>query len=276
MTKQTVGWSHWWFEQDFSGRAYYFRLSFLTTVFFFYLYRFFDFKFLYSEKGLLLTSQIQSLLPSSHSFPFFVFPSDPDVGKVLLLVFLAGVVFGLLGFLPRACYLVLLFLHLLFFHRAFPAIYGADYLVSIGLFILLWSGTGRGQSQLISVGVRFAQIQICVLYLFSGLQKAMSEAWWSGEALWMVLQNPDFSWIQFKFLSQAPVFILFFTWLVIIFEVSFSAGVWGRYRNWFLGLGVLFHVSIALLLQLWFFSFLILSFYFFYFDLYFSRSHLRS
>lgn len=195
------------------------------------------------------------------------------------LLFLLGLFALLLGIGGRWLAAVLAFLHLAFLQRNYAIAYGADLIG--GIFLLSLVGTqccerlsiwnvrkafGRELSLVsdawTSAMMRLVMIQLSVVYMYTGWEKLKGAAWWEGTALWTVLANPQISLLDLTFLKSYPDLIALLTFMTLAFEVYFVALVWNhRLRPWVLALGVLFHASIAVVLGLWFFSWIICSAY---------------
>lgn len=93
--------------------------------------------------------------------------------------------------------------------------------------------------------LRLVQVQLCIVYVVSGVWKVAGEAWWDGSALVYALDNPAFSrfglpdwaWLQ-------PVFVVVsvsVAWWELLFPVLVY---WTRTRRWALLYGVILHVGI--------------------------------
>lgn len=103
---------------------------------------------------------------------------------------------------------------------------------------------GRG-ARIPAWPLRLMQVQLCVVYVVSGLWKVAGEAWWDGSALVYALDNaafsrfglPDWAWLQ-------PVFVVLgisVAWWELLFPLLVA---WGRTRRWALLYGVVFHLLI--------------------------------
>ncbi len=117
-------------------------------------------------------------------------------------------------------------------------------------------------SDLSSVFFRLMQIQICVIYCYTGFEKLKGQTWWDGTALWTVFANPQFSAFDLKFLSHFPWVIAIGTFLTVFFEVYFAAMVLHPVlRKYILIVGLVFHLGIGFLLGLMTFSLVMVSTY---------------
>jgi hypothetical protein len=108
---------------------------------------------------------------------------------------------------------------------------------------------------LTSVGVRLVQMQVCIIYLYSGFEKAKGNSWWQGDALWRALSNGQLVSWDFGFLQHFPMMIAVSTFTTVLWETYFPVLVWvPRTRFWMLGFGVFLHLLIAFTLNIPFFS----------------------
>lgn len=95
------------------------------------------------------------------------------------------------------------------------------------------------------------QLQIVFIYLISGWDKLLSEAWRSGEAFDYVMHldamyNPLFTGVFENAIIQKIL-----SWLTILFELSFGVLVWIRKtRLPILAIGIVFHLFIWIVMSL--------------------------
>ena len=107
---------------------------------------------------------------------------------------------------------------------------------------------------------RLMQIQMAVLFLYSGIEKIRGDEWWNGDALWLAFSTTEF--------YNGPLLALFARhyWLVavgtyasIFIEIAFAFLIWQRRtRPYFLVAAVLLHLSFAVFLGLIYFSFIMI------------------
>lgn len=198
---------------------------------------------------------------------FFLFPglSALYVAHGLMLVSSAALAAGWRTGIVKWLVLVL---HLSYGHRNPWISYGADYLLNHLLILLALAPVGnalaidaRGRGAGASrdawgfACLRLTQIQMAVLFFFSGTTKLQGVSWWSGDAFWISVMNPLFAWIEPEIVLSVYWLANLFTWGTIIVEVGYPFLVWGREtRPWFLAAAIGLHLGIALLLGIWFFA----------------------
>ncbi len=101
-------------------------------------------------------------------------------------------------------------------------------------------------------GLRMLKLQYTSVYLFAGLAKLCSPAWWSGAAMIYVLRSPDYGGRMIPTAAEVPTEVAFgLAWATIIAELFFAVGLWsGRTRRWAM-LGVIgLHLSMALTIRI--------------------------
>jgi len=105
------------------------------------------------------------------------------------------------------------------------------------------------------LGLRVLQLHLCVVYLSSGITKALGEQWWNGEAMWRALMRPGHVWIDFSWVASFPLAAKIACWATLLCEIGYAAFVWIRpVRPFWISAVVALHVGIAVALGLVFFS----------------------
>jgi len=259
-------WQRFWFESFDPGRWKIFRLASCLTLFGFYAVRHADLLEFYSSR---------------HGFPLEALGDFNVMAGRLNVVNGIGSDLGLLaahgayllallcmafGFVPRQAAAVGWLLHVSWIHTNMAATYGVDTIFTFFLLSLLLVGAGSRERNwkgaLSSVGMRLVQIQVCVIYGFSGLGKLKGTTWWTGEALWGVLANAQLARFDFGWISHFPVLISILTSATLLWEIYFPALIWiPRLRPWVLLFGLGLHLSIGVTMNLPFFAAVMISSY---------------
>ena len=268
-------WRKFWFEAD--GRAQFrvFRALFGLLLFVAYFSRSQSLGFLFGEQGIASQAAIQEMFSFRPCFYFHGLFSSPTSTWLANGVLLGALFWVALAKRARIAAIVAYALHLSFMHRNPTVLYGVDFIASFYLFFLCLaddrpSGTLVPQdfrAQLGSLAFRLAQIQLCVIYGYAGVKKLKGIHWWSGEALWDALANPMMARWDFSWMAKYPLIILGITYAVLAWEVYFPALIWNRrLRTPLLAFGAAMHLSIALALNIPFFSAAMVSAYVFFID----------
>jgi hypothetical protein len=193
----------------------------------------------------------------------------PDACLVgVFVTYCAGLLALLLGWRARAAAVVAWLTQLTLARTGAANGYGLDAFATIGLFYCVWMPVGHtcsldrlagrvtgAPSEAARLGLRVLQLHLCIVYLASGLEKAVGEQWWNGEAIWRALMCPGFGQFDFTWLANAPWLARLVCWGTLLLEVGYAFLVWPRAtrRAWALAtLGL--HAGIAVTMGLWAFS----------------------
>ena len=264
-------WYRFWFEADGRAQMRLFRTGFGLLIAALYSVRALDASLLFSSDG--VRPALTGVDASQAAFRYSLVDLWPSITGIhvlhaLLIVSLLSLAAGVL---PRLSAIVAFALHVSFLHRNLAAAC-ADLIVTFFLFALCLADarTGRGgqadwRSDLGSVGFRLSQLQVCIIYGYSGLDKLQGLHWWRGEAIWDVLANAQLARWDFSWVSAFPLLIVCATYLTLLWEIYFPALVWvPRLRPWVLGFGVAFHAGIGIAVNIPFFSALMILTYCFF------------
>jgi hypothetical protein len=261
-------WNTFWFEADSAQRIHLFRLIFGLTLFGFYLSRTVDLEFFYTDSGILHLNVIPEVVPTR--FRFSVLDYFQGIFSLYFFhsLFLVSLLTMAFGIFPRISAGVALLLHLSFLHRNMTIAYGVDSISSFFLFCLIFSCSKIRKGALFeSMALRFLQIQVCVIYAYSGLEKLRGVLWWKGEALWYALANYQIARFDFSWLAHAPLLIVFGTYSTLLWEIYFPVIVWIKpIRKYVLLFGIILHFGIAVTVQIPFFALLMISSYILFLD----------
>lgn len=276
------GWEKFWFGNKDLYSLGVFRAVFASLLFIMYSIRGFEFRLLFSNEGLMPFDRAQFFAPESYQPLLYWFPESNTLLAlcyVIFLVLLLGLSLGVIG--RKLCWLVLLF-HLMFFQRNYMTIYGADLISNFFLLALCFTNAHQHfslrerffpkakkleASMLDTMGLRMIQVQLCITYGFTGLEKLRGSEWWEGTAVWAVLTNTQLNFMDFSFFHHVPVVVVLMTWSTLLFEVYFPVVIWFRgLRKFWLSLGFLFHMGAAVFMSLPFFSLIMVSSYLVFLD----------
>lgn len=259
-------WNRFWFESNAPVQMRYFRSVLGWVLFIFYLNLGFDLELYFSNSpaGMFpLTLPEDWVKAPFRPSLFHYFTSDAALwsGYFLYLASLLGLA---LGRWSRASAIVAYVLHVSFMHRALVVMYGIDLIASFYLLYLCFAEYGeRSKSSVLSIvrshlgsmAFRLSQIQVCIIYGFSGLEKLKGAHWWRGEAIWDVLANSQIARFDFSWVSAFPMLIVLATWTTLIWEIYFPVLIWAkRARPVMLFFGVLLHFGIGLTIGIPFFA----------------------
>lgn len=205
---------------------------------------------------------------------FFYLPGDTALSAAYALFMVASVML-LLGVLTPVAKVVVCLLHLSFLHINPAPFYGADNIMASLLFFLMFAPVGRrwsvdawlrqrdgaersAHSTRATMIIRLIQVQLAVMYFFAGFEKLKGDLWWSGDAVWVALNNAEFmntSEALRDWLAHNYWVINLFTYGTLLVECGYPFLIWRRaWRPWFLIAIVLMHGMVALMMGLYYFS----------------------
>lgn len=102
------------------------------------------------------------------------------------------------------------------------------------------------------------QFHLSFAYMVSGIEKLSGYNWRNGESIWKAIHLPNFDndfEINVDWLGEYPIVFLFIGWLTIIIELFYPLFISIRKtRMFWLYFTIGLHLSIALFLNLYFFS----------------------
>lgn len=275
--KAWKAWEHFWFApQNLLGLAF-MRILLCGTMAYLYSVRLFNLDY-YTDASWIPRSMALEVMPDLYR-PYFLWWFWPDswnlVMGVLLVVLLLLLMVGIGG---RWLMWMAWVIDAGFIQRNYSVNFGADIIAALFLFYMSFTQSCERLSVLnlirkkknfkmsdvlSSTFIRMMQVQICVIYAYTGWEKLKGGSWWDGTALWSVMANPQMTTLDFSFLRSVPWSIPAMAYVTIIFEAYFPVMVaWPKTRYLWLFAGVMLHAGIGLFMGLGPFSTTMLSTYF--------------
>lgn len=199
-------------------------------------------------------------------------PGTEGALRALFLVFCVQLLLFLIG-LGTRFQAICLFLWILSLHHRNNLVWeGGDVLLRVSLLLLIFMPLGarwsvdaflrkRTRNQSPVWPLRLLQLQQSILYLSSVGQKLQGSDWVRGEALFYIGKLDDFSGRLGPYLlpEEWSWGFRIGTWMVIAVEILIGIGVWiPSIRNKVVIIGILFHVSIELTMNLFVFQWLMI------------------
>ncbi len=104
--------------------------------------------------------------------------------------------------------------------------------------------------------IRLMQIQMAVLFFFSGVGKLRGDDWWNGDAVWWVfVDNYYTSDFILNVLASQYWLVNAATYGTVLIEIAFPFLIWQRRtRPYLLGAAILLHLGFAVLMYLHYFA----------------------
>lgn len=142
---------------------------------------------------------------------------------------------------------------------AYPMTNGSDYVLNLFLFLSIFLSVlpafkqeALRQTQLIisNFSFLFCKIQLCLIYVLSGVDKLISSAWRSGDAVYSIVNSELYINPNVTIPVSKGLYVVM-AWTVIIFELTFPILIWfKRLRPYVLAAGIMFHLAIIFVLSL--------------------------
>jgi len=266
------GWCQFWFESQDSRKVFLFRSVFGFVFLLFALVRTPDVGFLFSNKGIMPLDYLFATMPMAYRYSFLYLNDSVTFAFALHGILIVSLLMLTFGVLPRLSALVALCLHVSFYNRNPLAFYGGDLIGTFYLFFMIFAEgseiKGRFsvlRSHISSVVIRLAQLQLCFVYFYAGVEKLRGDQWWTGQAIWDVLANSQLATMDFAFMSAFPLLIAVLTLCTVLWEIYFPLGVWtAGARKPLLIIGVLLHIGIAITMGIPIFTMVMISIYIFF------------
>lgn len=292
----TTGWTPWqrfWHEPVRAERLALVRVAFAFFLLLDLLLQYWPhFEMFYGPEGVAPVGLHDEWLLSVWRWTILLFNTDhlPTVA-VLFWLRVACTAALLVGFYTRLMNVLVWFLTYCFINRNPTLRNGADDVLMVGLFLLMLAPSGRAfsidqwlrrrrlppeqQSEAVYIPawpVRLIQIQVCMIYLTTGLAKLIRVAWdgdgwfagtwWEGSSLHYVLCDTTMSRWSFAQLPLPFWVTAGLTYAAVWWETLFPLFMFWRWSRilalWF---GVLFHLGIFLTIEIGWFSFYTVSLY---------------
>jgi len=209
----------------------------------------------------------------------FIFSTDPRlswiVGPLMKLgvsesvsilaivcVYMLSLLCVIFGYARLICSFFALFLHVMILDSTYLYGYGADYIETFLLFINLFLNIDAivnvGKGNIInSFAFRLLQIQLFIIYFFSGFGKAMGTDWWNGNAIWFMMNTYGNLYLKdiSVILSSYPFFFKISGWLIMIMELLYPILImFKKTRKTAFFFMVAMHLAIAFIIKLYFFG----------------------
>ena len=259
-----MSWEKFWWSEISAWNLKWVRITFGTSVFFLYSVRFWNLDF-YNENSLVQANRSLELydLPMKPLWSWNFWPDS--MAFVMNLVFLFLIFLLTIGKTRRPLMWVAWVIHVGFLHRNWSASMGVDTMVTVFLLYLsfceVWKD--QGYDLITRTMAKMAALHFCIIYFYTGVEKFRGVSWWEGSSLWIALTNPQMAIFDFTWISTLPWLLALMAHVTMLFELFFGVLVFSeKTRRWVLGVGVCFHLGIALSLDLWAFSAVMLSQYF--------------
>lgn len=277
------GWNEFFFAPKPALQMGVFRFLFAVNAFLMYAVRIKDWRFYFTDDGFLPLAGVYDILPEFYRPAVSWYPTTASMALAMNIGLLVALAFLIVGVLPRLAALVGFLLHIALIQRNYSIAYGADFINTFMFFALIfmrsdrrfsltsWWRSRRGlravepvgsiQQLLSSAFYRVMQLQLCLIYAYTGLEKMKGAPWWDGSAIWAVVGNTQIMFVDLSIIGKFPLLLAAATFMTLFFEIYFAIIVWTPMRKWIILLGCMMHIGIALSIGLFYFSIGMMSVY---------------
>lgn len=183
-------------------------------------------------------------------------------------LFMVSLIGLLVGWRTRIMAVSTWFIHLVFFNTIHLSAYGVESFTSIALFYIVFAPVEQTlsldsrlkknaatPSSWARVSLRVLQIHLCIVYLASGLEKAVGSDWWNGNAIWYALNEEQFRQFDMTWLAQVPFVAKMLGWGTLVIEIGYAFLLWRpQTRRFWLPLTISLHLGIAIFMGLYLFA----------------------
>ena len=107
---------------------------------------------------------------------------------------------------------------------------------------------------------RLIQLQMAVLFFYSGADKMRGNDWWQGDAVWWVFASDNYyNGLAMDVLASQTWLTSVATYSTVLIEIAYPFLIWQRAsRPYMLVAAVILHLQFALLMHLYYFSFVMI------------------
>jgi hypothetical protein len=231
-----------------------------------------DFANIYGYRGMMEWGLSERLLPVGaphlNWFNENLGAGSDQILYAFVFLYIVSLLGLLVGWQARVMALLAWFAHLTLSNTGTLGVYGVDTFANTALFYCVIMPVGESFSLDRKLGclkgdhtpyarlfLRLLQIHLCFVYLSAGVEKAKGTQWWTGEAIWRSLMQPQFHVFDMSWLAGVPWVAALAAWGTLILEIGYCFFIWPKRirRLWLLGtIGL--HLGIASFLGLWFFA----------------------
>ncbi len=176
---------------------------------------------------------------------------------IVIVIYVCSFLFILMNYYRLLFAVVVLIIHSALVASSYSFSYGADYMISFSLFInVLLCVDSKYNKIMYSFAIRLLQLQLCIIYFFSGLGKAMGNNWYTGDAIWYLISTYTNLNILTAFIAtKIPVVFQIISLSVVFFELFYPVLIYNRkLKNVTLFYIIITHIIIILIINLYTFG----------------------
>lgn len=237
-----------------------------------------DWAWLYGQNSIIPWSISEAIAVTNTPGLLAVFNALQPIGftenatmYLVTVIYVAALAGLLAGYQTRFMGILAWLMHLLLNTTGNLTAYGVETFTHIALFYCAVLPVGcclsvdakrkaiQLPTYLITLSVRVLQLHLCIMYVACGIEKAAGAQWWSGEAIWMAMQQDQFNKINVDWMAQYSIVPKLLCWSTLVIETFYPIGMlWSKTKKvWLMGI-ISMHLFIALFLGLHLFGLLMM------------------
>jgi len=258
LTPFVTAWMRWWFEAPEirglelvrAGLGFAMLVSFAAQA-----YCLFD---LYTDAGWVSLAELKAHRnPWRWSLLFYL--TTPWQVRLAWLAAVVGSAAFMVGWKTAWVKWPLWVLHTSFCNRAPYSMYGMDDIAAVLLLLLCLAPIGRSRLPApdsaeyarASAITRLIQIQMAIVFFFSGAEKLRGSQWWHGDAVWFALTDIEFHIWPLAPLASRLWLINAMTYGSVLVELAYPFRIWDdNTRPYLLVAAIGLHVGIGVMMGL--------------------------
>lgn len=207
----------------------------------------------------------------SNEFNIYSLLQEGDNFEILIIIYVFSLTSLLFGFKTKLSAFISLLLFTVIKNSSFISAYGAYDFAVIGLFYCLILPVGHAysidsiknnyfDSSIYTISKYILMGQMSIVYVSASIEKASGIEWFNGESVWRTFARPSAIGQDFIFMYDFPIILSIIGIIVMLIQASYPLLLINKStRKINLILVEFMHFSIAIALDLWIFSALMLA-----------------
>lgn len=180
---------------------------------------------------------------------------------IIIGIYIMSIILALLEIYRFLFSIIIMIIHCLIINSGYLFNYGADSMISFALFLNIFFSCERFFSKgtydlIFSSAIRLVQLQLCVIYFFSGFGKILGFDWFDGNAIYLTL-GLYMSETSFEYMASVmPPFIFkIIGWHIVLIELFYPIFILFRKSRKIIIVDIIImHILISVLIGLHFFA----------------------
>lgn len=256
------------------------RLALGIYMLAFYAMHLFQYELFWGVNGLVSYDTFRTAMLQSHDVSLFLLSPSDAIGQLIIGIGIAVTIAYTLGYRTRITSILFYILTWSVYRRDWYILNGGDNLLYILSFYMMFVDCGAYFSLdasrvkavvktkaysfvnlLHNFGVLAIIVQLCIVYLTSVFYKVQGHMWQDGTAIYYVLRSNQFNLTGLgQALYHNAILVTTLTYATLLFQAAWPWLIWNRYARPFLAISaVSLHLSIAIFMGLYWFSFVMIA-----------------